>query len=39
MWSTWNNGTPAGRPRASTDPRATDKGLPVIVPDRFFGLV
>lgn len=33
------DGTPAGRPRASTDPRATDKGLPVIVPDRFFGLV
>lgn len=33
------DGTPAKRPRASTDPRATDKGLPVTVPDRFFGLV
>lgn len=33
------DGSPTGRPRASTDPRATDKGLPVVVPDRFFGLV
>lgn len=33
------DGSPAGRPRASTDPRATDKGLPVLVPDRFFSLV
>lgn len=33
------DGSPAGRPRASTDPRATEKGLPVTVPDRFFGLV
>ena len=33
------DGSPAGRPRASTDPRATDKGLPVSVPERFFGLV
>ena len=33
------DGSPAGRPRPSTDPRATDKGLPIIVPDRFFGLV
>ncbi len=34
-----DDGSPAGRPRASTDPRATDKGLPVCVPDRFFTLV
>jgi hypothetical protein len=33
------DGSPATRPRKSTDPRATDKGLPVIIPDRFFGLV
>jgi hypothetical protein len=33
------DGAPAPRPRKSTDPRATDKGLPVTVPDRFFGLV
>ena len=33
------DGSPAGRPRASTDPRATDKGLPVVVPDRFFALI
>lgn len=33
------DGSPAGRPRASSDPRATDKGLPVIVPERFFRLV
>jgi hypothetical protein len=33
------DGSPAKRPRKSTDPRATDKGLPVTLPDRFFGLV
>lgn len=33
------DGSPAKRPRRSTDPRAGERGLPVCVPDRFFGLV
>jgi len=33
------DGSPAKRPRKSTDPRATDKGLPITIPARFAGLV
>lgn len=33
------DGSPAKRPRRSTDPRAGERGLPVSIPDRFFGLV
>jgi len=33
------DGSPAKRPRRSTDPRATDKGLPVEIPTRFDGMV
>lgn len=33
------DGSPAKRPRKSTDPRAVSRGLPVCIPDRFFGLV
>jgi len=33
------DGSPAKRPRASRDPRGAEQGLPVIIPDRFKGLV
>jgi hypothetical protein len=33
------DGSPAKRPRKSSDPRAGERGLPVGIPDRFFGLV
>jgi hypothetical protein len=33
------DGSPAKRPRKSLDPRAVARGLPVCIPDRFFGLV
>ncbi|AHM04402.1 hypothetical protein roselon_02051 [Roseibacterium elongatum DSM 19469] len=32
------DGSVTKRPRAATDPRATEQGLPTIVPERFFGL-
>lgn len=33
------DGRPAKRPRKASDPRAGDRGLPIRIPDRFFGLV
>ena len=33
------DGSPAKRPRRSSDPRAGERGLPVRIPERFFGLV
>ncbi len=33
------DGSPAKRPRRSGDPRAGERGLPVRIPARFFGLV
>jgi len=33
------DGSPAKRPRKSSDPRAADKGLPVEIPSRFNGMV
>ena len=33
------DGSPAKRPRKSTDPRAMEPGLPIKIPDRFVGLV
>lgn len=33
------DGSPAKRPRKSIDPRAVPRGLPMCIPDRFFGLV
>ena len=33
------SGEPAPRPRPSRDPRNREQGLPVVIPDRFFGLL
>jgi len=33
------DGSPAKRPRKSTDPRAMEPGVPIKIPDRFVGLV
>jgi hypothetical protein len=33
------DGSPASRPRASAHPAATEQGLPVEIPQRFFGMV
>ena len=33
------DGSPASRPRASSHPAATEQGLPVEIPQRFFGMV
>ncbi|WP_439138654.1 hypothetical protein [Roseicyclus sp.] len=34
-----SDGSPAKRPRKSSDPRALEQGLPIEIPERFMGLV